>query len=256
MGNDSRIVPSVYRPEEAQVSMYVAEQAVATMTASGDYTVRLPLGGVKKTLRRDVDFGVIPGTKSPSLYKAGAEAICLAYGLVPHISMESKTEEWHKGAGNNGEDLFFGLYTMKCELHKIGNNGVDYVIASGYGSANTFEKRNGWNKGKPDAINSSIKMAAKRAMVGTVLSISGLSSMFSQDIEDEDFMKKADDVVRLKDDDPVTTKQMRLIYSLAGEAGLTRDEVKKRIKDAGFNSTKDIKQKDFETVMALFDKKD
>lgn len=237
-----------------EMMVYEAQQAVAKMTASGNYTVQLPLGGVKKTLQRDVDFGVIPGTKSPSLYKAGAEAICLAYGLVPHISMESKTEEWRPG--DNGEDLFFGLYTMKCELHKIGNNGVDYVIASGYGSANTFEKRNGWNKGKPDAINSSIKMAAKRAMVGTVLSISGLSSMFSQDIEDEAFMQKADKVVNLTDDDPVTTKQMRLIYSMGGNAGLTRDEIKQRIVDAGFKSTKEIKQKDFERVMALFEAKE
>ena len=106
---------------------------------------------------------MIPGTKSPSLYKAGAEKICLAYGLIPHISMESKIEEWQKG--EKGEQLFFGLYTMKCELHKIGNNGTDYVIASGYGSANTFEKRNGWNKGRPDAINSSILSRAD----GTVL---------------------------------------------------------------------------------------
>lgn len=240
--------------ENNELVVYEAQQAVAKMTANGDYTVRLPLGGVKTTLQRGVDFGVIPGTKSPSLYKAGAEAICLAYGLMCRVSMENKTEEWMPG--EDGTNLFFGLYTMKCELHKIGPNGVDYVIASGYGSANTFEKRNGWNKGKPDAINSSIKMAQKRAMVGTVLSISGLSSMFTQDIEDEEFMKKADSVVKLKDDDPVTTKQMRLIYSLGGKAGLTRDDVKRRINEAGFKSTSDIKQKDFEAVMALFEVKE
>ena len=76
--------------------VYEVEQAVATMTASGDYRVKLPIGGADLKLKRDVDFGVIPGTKSPSLYKAGAEAICLAYGLVPHISLESKIEEWKK----------------------------------------------------------------------------------------------------------------------------------------------------------------
>ena len=234
-----------------EVAVYAAEQAVAKMTKDGDYIVSVPFGGTKKKLVRDVDFGVIPGTKSPSLYKAGAESICLAYGLVPHISMESKTEEWKKG--DKGDDLFFGLYTMKCELHKIANNGVDYVIASGYGSANTFEKRNGWNKGKPDAINSSIKMAAKRAMVGTVLSISGLSSMFSQDIEDEDFMSKADELATRTDDSPLSVKQWRYIYSTALEnKQYTRDKVKDLIKGLGFKSQNEVTQKDFDRVMALF----
>ena len=48
---------------------YEAEQAVAKMTVNGNYTVSF--AGMKRTLERDVDFGVIPGTKSPSLYKAG-----------------------------------------------------------------------------------------------------------------------------------------------------------------------------------------
>lgn len=231
---------------------YEVEQAIATMTKKGNYLVQLPVGGVRKELKRDVDFGVIPGTKSPSLYKAGAEAICLAYGLVPHISLESKTEEWQKN--EKGETVFFGLYTMRCELHKIGKNGVDYVIASGYGSSNTFEKRNGWNKGKPDAINSTIKMAQKRAMVGTVLSISGLSSMFSQDIEDEDFMNKANDMAQ-SDEDIVKKDKVLNILALATANGYTKNEAKRILKENGFmpGDSIEIKVKDFEKARALFD---
>ena len=234
---------------------YSAEQAIATMTAKGDYVVMFNMGGAKKTLIRDVDFGVIPGTKKPSLYKAGAEAICLAYGLVPHISMESKTEEWQKN--EKGEDVFFGLYTMKCELHKIGTNGVDYVIASGYGSSNTFEKRNGWNKGKPDAINSTIKMAQKRAMVGTVLSISGLSAMFSQDVEDEEFMSKAGDIMQ-KDDDLVKKDKVVNLLAYASVNGFTKQNAIKVLQDNGFHDGKSIiiTVKDYEKARALFDKKE
>jgi len=229
---------------------YAAEQAVARMTANGNYTVAF--GGVRRTLERDVDFGVIPNTKSPSLYKAGAEKICLAYGLVPHISMDSKTEEWRKG--EKEDELFFGLYTMKCELHKIGPNGVDYIIASGYGSANTFEKRNGWNKGKPDAINSSIKMAAKRAMVGTVLSISGLSSMFTQDIEDADFTDKANKVIAESGEYLDHKTLLKLISDAVKKGnGLSKKQVQEILEANGYGG-KDgirIKKEDYEKAEAL-----
>ena len=239
-----------------EVVVYEAEQAVAKMVSNGDYMVTLPLGNSKKRLVRDVDFGVIPGTKSPSLYKAGAEAICLAYGLVPHISMESKTEEWKKN--DKGEDIFFGLYTMKCELHKIGNNGVDYVIASGYGSANTFEKRNGWNKGKPDTINSSIKMAAKRAMVGTVLSISGLSSMFSQDIEDEDFIGKTQAKIAEDKGEYLDNRMVLTILNRAKDTGLSNKKAKEVLRDNGFMDGNNIviKREDYEKALSLFEAKD
>ena len=44
-------------------------------------------------LERDVDFGVIPKTTKPSLYKPGAEKIALAYGLTQHYTIESKIEQ-------------------------------------------------------------------------------------------------------------------------------------------------------------------
>lgn len=236
----------------SELTVYEVEQAVAVMTASGDYKVRLPLGGVSKTLKRDIDFGVIPGTKSPSLFKAGAEAICLAYGLVPHISLEGKIEEWQKN--EKGEAVFFAMYTMKCELHKIASNGEDYAIASGYGSANTFEKRNGFNKGKPDAINSTLKMAQKRAMVGTVLSVSGLSQMFSQDLEDESFMSKAEDVMQ-SDDDFVKKDKVLNLMALATSKGFTKSMTKKVLAEHGFmnGNAIEIKVKDYERARALFD---
>ena len=78
------------------------------MNEEGNYKVRLPFGGQEKILERDVDFGVIPGTKSPSLLKAGAEKICMAYGLRPIVEEDFRITEWRKG--EKGEDLFFGLF--------------------------------------------------------------------------------------------------------------------------------------------------
>ena len=60
----------------------------------------------------------------------------------------------------------------------------EIIFTSGYGSANTREKRNGFN-GAFDSANSTLKMAQKRALVSAAISICGGSDLFTQDIEDE-----------------------------------------------------------------------
>ena len=54
-----------------ELVVYEAQQAAA-IPKGKNYIVAAPNGGQAK-LERDVDFGVIPKTKQPSLYKAGAE---------------------------------------------------------------------------------------------------------------------------------------------------------------------------------------
>lgn len=224
-----------------EVMIFEAEQALAKVSGTG-YKVKAPMGG-EAVLKRDVDFGVIPGTKSPSLYKSGAEKVCMAYGLLQHYTTESKIEQY------SDKGCFF-YYLVKCELVKIANDGREYVFATGYGSANTAEKRNGRNTG-PDAINSSVKMAQKRSLVAAALSISGLSDMFTQDVEDEKFMQNAMKTA-LEPEDNLTREQIVRLFAIAGDNGYNKDEVKAVVTKAGFKSTKDIKQKDYERVCALF----
>lgn len=228
---------------ENEMMVYQAERAVARVSGSG-YKVKAPFGNEVK-LEREVDFGVIPGTKSPSLYKSGAEKVCMAYGLLQHFTTESKIEQYDKSG------CFF-YFLVKCELVKIANDGREYVFTTGYGAANTAEKRNGRNANSPEAINSCIKMAEKRALVAAALHISGLSDMFTQDVEDENFMNKAKDTL-LTDDSPITNAQLTRLFAIAGKNGFKKDEVKERINNAGFKTAKDITQKDYETVCALFE---
>lgn len=225
------------------VILYEAGQAVAK-TKGADYRIIPPMGGKETVLKRDVDFGVIPGTKSPSLYKSGAEKVCMAYGLLQHYTTESKIEQFDKTG------CFF-YYLVKCELVKIANDGREYVFATGYGSANTMEKRNGRNTGV-DAINSSIKMAQKRSLVAAALSISGLSDMFTQDMEDEKFMAQAQEFRKTLEPDAVLTKpQWVRLYAIAGNHGLKADEVKAKLKEAGYDP-KAITQKDYDAVCDIF----
>ena len=217
-----------------------AEMAIAKPSGQ-NYKVTTPRGEV--TLRRNVDFGVIPGTKKPTLLKSGAERLALSYGLCQQYEMVEHIEEF-------GKEPFF-YYLVKCNLVVPGENGGT-LFSCGYGSANTREASNGMSSAYNTA-NSMCKKAQKRALVHAALAISGLSSMFYADIEDEQFMKKANDLkATMNDDSPITTAQMRRVYALAAEAGFGGDEAKQKIIAAGFTSTKDIKQKDYERVCNLF----
>ena len=230
---------------ENELTIYEAERAIAKVSGTG-YKVKTPFGTA--ALERDVDFGVIPGTKSPSLYKSGAEKVCMAYGLLQHFTTESKIEQYDKSG------CFF-YYLVKCELVKIANDGKEYIFTTGYGSSNTAERRNGKNANTPEAINACIKMAEKRALVAAALHISGLSDMFTQDIEDENFMRKANDTI-LKEDDPLTKAQLVRLFAIAGKNGYKKPQVQKIIAEAGFNSATEIKQKDYVKVCGLFEDKD
>jgi hypothetical protein len=216
-----------------------AEKALAE-TKGRNYTIQCGATSNPVTLVRDVDFGVIPKTKKPSLYKSGAEKVAIGYGLLQHYRMESKIEI------NDPKAPFF-MYVMECQLVKI-VNGMEYVFTSGYGSSNTMEKRNGFNSAY-DSANATLKMAEKRALVAAAISIAGMSDAFSQDQENEDFMAKGQDLLDTdKPDTPISTAQIRRLYAIGGDVGLTATEVKNKLAIMGFLKTKEIKQRNYNAI--------
>lgn len=215
---------------EAQVSALVAKNK--------NYILTLPSGASARLLR-DTDFGKIPKTKKPTLYKSGAEKIAMAYGCLQHYTVESAIEQ-------GGKDAFF-YYRVRCDLCKIAANGMEYVLSSGYGAANSNEKRNGMNSAY-DSANGSLKMAQKRALVAAAISISGVSGMFAQDLENEDFMNASQEIITDTPDSPITRNQIVRIFALAADAGLSREQAKNKIAALGYSSTKDILQKDYNAV--------
>ena len=228
--------------------MVIDSTKALTESKRGNYNLTSPLTGNTCELIRERDFMVIPGTKKPSLLKEGCEKIVNAYGLIQRYSIESKIEE----AGDN--PMFF--YLVKCELVKVINpiEGKEIVLSTGYGSANSREKRNGFNSAY-DAANNSIKMAVKRSLTSATIAIAGLSDLFSMDMENDAFIKTADDLKsNLGDDAPITPKQTKRIFAIAKQAGYSVEEAKTKFQAEGFTSTKDIKQKDYDKVCALFEK--
>lgn len=135
---------------------------------------------VSRVLKSDIDYGIIRGTKKPTLYKAGAEKICQLMNLRPEFTLIKSIEDWTGKSHGLEEPLFF--YSYKCTLYhpKVGGQPV----GEGTGSCNSLEGKYRGSNWRFDLVNTIDKMAVKRALVAAVVVSCGLSSYFTQDIED------------------------------------------------------------------------
>jgi hypothetical protein len=155
-------------------------------------------------LQKGTDYGIIPGTPRPTLYKAGAELLAMNLGLTTETTETTELKE------------MFGTPMIICNAHtEVSWNGKK--IADGYGSCSSGETKYAFrwysesklpknlNKdtlyseegqyGKRYRVPSSLneimdvgntvkKMAIKRAYVDAVLRATGASRIFTQDVED------------------------------------------------------------------------
>lgn len=92
----------------------------------------------RELMDRDVDYGTIPGTPKPSLFKPGAEKLCNLYGFVADFTADRVI-----GDGAAAPAL---AYTTRCELHLGDVAGP--VVAVGYGSANSWERKHRYRTGE------------------------------------------------------------------------------------------------------------
>jgi len=174
---------------------------------------------MKTVMKEGEHYGKIPGTLKPSLWKPGAEKLCVSFRLDP------QDEELHS---IERDDLI--LKEIKCTLYHI---PTGQRISSGVGSANTREDKWRYRKvstdepvpgaywgakkkndvvamreligadGSPKKVdgqwvisrriendnpwslhNTICKMASKRALVAAVLRATACSDIFTQDLED------------------------------------------------------------------------
>lgn len=133
---------------------------------------------MRSVMVKGEDYGIIPGCEKPSLWKPGAEKLCVAFRLAPNFdSVETY----------DGNHL---TVRSKCTLTHI-NSGK--VIAQANAICSTKEKKYAKRKvnGKvvdnmelPDSYNTVLKMGDKRSLVACVLIGTAASSIFTQDMED------------------------------------------------------------------------
>lgn len=160
---------------------------------------------MKALMKPNIHYGVIPGTKQPTLYKAGAELLCMTF----RVADEYRIEEMSTADVTR--------YRVTC----IGRHQVSGVeLGSGMGECSTSEEKYRWRKAicaeefqatpptmrrvkyaknrdsfyvvdqvrtePADLANTVLKMACKRAKMAMVLNVTAASDCFSQDLEDLD----------------------------------------------------------------------
>lgn len=126
---------------------------------------------VSSQMHEGTDFGTIPGTKKPTLYKAGAEKLAKLFRLGARIVGKDKIMDLE----NN-----WVWFSYTVELYHLDSGKV---VSQCEGSSNNLETKNK-NKPLPDLLNTLQKMAQKRAFVGAVLLGVGASDFYTQDMED------------------------------------------------------------------------
>lgn len=224
-----------------QEEMYVP----ALVKAKGDnYMLNLPSGQMRK-LERDKHFGNPKGKNGspvfpqPILYKGGAELIIHDYKVFPRYELTCAIRDPENG---------FFYYEIKCSLVAINPaNGQEIVVNEGVGNGNTKEGKAGTANGF-DQANSAMKSAKKRAMVDAAINLAGLSTIFTQDLENEAFQKAAMDMVAAKDDDLISAKQRQRVFSIASMKGWTDKKTRDWLKVQGYASVKEVQQKDYDAL--------
>ena len=88
---------------------------------------------VSRVLRRDVDYGIIPGTEKLTLLKPGAEKLTTFFGLSTRFQLIERIEDW-TGEDHNNEPFFYYLY--RCQLFR-----GDLLVAEADGSCNSREQK-------------------------------------------------------------------------------------------------------------------
>jgi len=191
---------------------------------------------VQKLMRKDVDYGVVPGTPKPSLLKPGAEHLLHFFGLGHRVECTEQITDWEKG---------FFYFKYRCDVFKTRVDGLVIQVSSCEGSANSKEKRYR-NQDVYSIVNTLQKMAIKRALVGATLQATATSGMFTQDIEDdlEESRPAAHNYAassKPADNNLATEAQIKAIHAIGKKAGLENGNLKQFIKENfGVDSSKEL----------------
>lgn len=153
---------------------------------------------MKEVMQEGVHYGKVPGTNGKSLWKPGAEKLMATFRLAGDPEVESL-----------GEDGEFH-YRVKLKL----TTASGQFVGAGIGECSSLEEKYAWRKAVSkkefdatpenrrrvkyksdgelqqvrtnpwDVSNTILKMAKKRAQVDAVITATGASDIFTQDIED------------------------------------------------------------------------
>jgi hypothetical protein len=128
-------------------------------------------------------FGIIPGTKKETLYKAGAEKLAMMFRLIPTFEEEYFDIPY---TTKTGVQVSHREYTYKCILNHVSGPkmGEGVGICSTMESKYRFRRDGTENENPADNYNTAKKIGKKRAFVDAVITATSASDIFTQDMED------------------------------------------------------------------------
>jgi hypothetical protein len=231
---------------------------------------------MKSVMQKDQHYGVIPGAgNKPTLFKAGAEKIMSTFRLAADPEVEDMSTE------------LVIRYRVKCKL--ISAAGT--FVGAGLGECSSAEEKYAWRgivsedewnatdeadrrtkfrrDGKVkqvrtnpyDLSNTILKMAKKRALVDAVLTVTGASDIFTQDIEDMPTevlnqkppvampQEKKQEGQAAPKGHAISEAQRKRFYAIGKSTGATDEQLKDWLfREFGFESSKDITSDVYEDI--------
>jgi hypothetical protein len=95
---------------------------------------------MRRVMRKETHYGVIPGTDKPALWKPGAELLLSSMGLHPELSNESDPVLDVDGRDHSGEPFIF--YQRVCRVfRRDGATGERFLVAQAGGSCSSWETK-------------------------------------------------------------------------------------------------------------------
>lgn len=158
---------------------------------------------MQAVMQRDTHYGTIPGSKKPSLYKPGAEVLCVTFRIAPSFQVEdlatpdSIRYRVTAVATHQTTGVVLGSGVGECSSNEEKYKWRRAICVEEYDDTPTDRRRIKYSKyqGKvertqqirtepADIANTVLKMAVKRAQVAMTLNVTAASDCFTQDIED------------------------------------------------------------------------
>lgn len=158
---------------------------------------------MESAMRKDIDYGIVPGTPKPSLYKPGSEKILSIFhlGIRPRVEDLSTPDTIRYRviteifSQQSGVVLGEGIGEASSAESKYQWRGI--VCEEEWNATPDDRRRLKWKKSDrgayaikqiradmEDVANTILKMAKKRSQIDAVLTVTAASDIFAQDLED------------------------------------------------------------------------
>lgn len=210
-----------------------------------------------------VDYGLIPKTTRPCLFKPGGEKIQMYLGLTPQYRLLNREFlQNQKRIDNKWNNI-----TKKYEIVESIRNYYswewacelwynDKKIAEGVGAGNSEERK--WvnqylSSGEnPDSLSNTImKISKKRAFMDAIIAVSGISDIFTQDLLDDNDFNKSIEKLKVNKNvraDKLSRNDKKTLYANLAILNMTSKDLDEILAKFKYKNINEVKKEDLNNI--------